>query len=115
MNDPYPTLPPTPIDVDRIAAEQPQRIGRYKIERVLGEGGFDQVWLAHKDQLNRPVTIKLLHSHRVSRPEDVAANLAEARPLASLDDHSNNVQVLDVVSTEDHPCHVVFPPRGVSK
>src|SRR5258708_1404843 len=38
MNDSYPTRLSNPIEVDKVAAEQPQRIGRYRIERILGEG-----------------------------------------------------------------------------
>jgi len=106
MNDPYPTLPPKPIDGDKIAAEQPQRIGRYRIEGVLGEGGFGLVYLAHDEQLRRLVAIKVPHAHLISRPEDAEAYLIEARTVANLD-HPNIVPVHDVGSTADHPCFVV--------
>jgi len=106
MNDPYPTLPPTPITVDKVATEQPGWIGRYRIERVLGQGGFGLVYLAHDDQLQRLVAIKVPHPNLVARPEDAEAYLIEARTVANLD-HPNIVPVHDVGSTPDYPCYVV--------
>src|SRR5262249_37043726 len=67
------------------AAGPPPQIGRYRVLRVLGQGGFGVVYLAHDDQLSRPVAIKVPHRHRVSQPQDVEAYLAEARALPSLD------------------------------
>src|SRR5262249_51704646 len=84
----------------------PQQIGRYRVERTLGEGGFGLVYLAHDEQLQRPVAVKVPHRRLVSRPEDAEAYLTEARTVAGLD-HSNIVPVYDVGSTEDCPCFVV--------
>ena len=106
MNEPYQTLPQPPIDLNKIAAEPPQRIGRYRIERVLGKGGFGLVYLAQDEQLQRLVAIKVPHSKLVSRPEDAEAYLIEARTVANLD-HPNIVPVYDVGSAEDFPCYVV--------
>src|SRR6185312_477809 len=84
----------------------PQHIGRYRIERVLGEGGFGLVYLAHDDQLQRPVAVKVPHRRLVSRPEDAEVYLTEARTVANLD-HPNIVPVHDVGSTDQFPCFVV--------
>jgi serine/threonine protein kinase/formylglycine-generating enzyme required for sulfatase activity len=84
----------------------PTHIGRYRIERLLGKGGFGLVFLAHDDQLHRLVAIKVPHPERVAQPEDVEAYLTEARTVANLD-HLNIVPVHDVGSTEHFPCFVV--------
>ena len=84
----------------------PSRIGRYRVIRRLGQGGFGRVYLAHDDDLDRPVAIKVPHPERIARPEDVEAYLAEARTVASLD-HPHIVPVYDVGRTDDGLCYVV--------
>lgn len=37
----------------------PTFIGRYRVERLLGAGTFGRVYLAHDDQLQRQVAIKI--------------------------------------------------------
>ena len=91
---------------DRSAGEFPLRIGRYRIERVLGRGGFGLVYLAHDEQLHRAVAIKVPHPKRISKPEDADAYLVEARTVANLD-HPGIVPVHDVGSSADCPCYVV--------
>jgi serine/threonine protein kinase len=83
-------------------AEQPRRIGRYRVERLLGEGSFGKVYLAHDDQLDRPVAIKVPHRRLVARPEDAEPYLTEARTVAKLD-HPHIVPVFDVGGTEEFP------------
>src|SRR5208282_1463731 len=103
-----PTRSNSPVEeaVERRETPLPKTIGRYRVERVLGEGGFGLVYLARDDQLHRPVAIKVPHARLVSRPEDAEAYLTEARTVANLD-HPNTVPVFDVGSTEDFPCFVV--------
>ncbi len=95
-----------PAAADTAPAELPERIGRYRIERVLGKGGFGLVYLAQDDQLSRPVAIKVPHRKLVDRFEDAEAYLTEARTVANLD-HPHIVPVFDVGSTQQFPCYVV--------
>ncbi|HLN26421.1 MAG TPA: SUMF1/EgtB/PvdO family nonheme iron enzyme [Gemmataceae bacterium] len=95
-----------PATVEEVATAIPQHIGRYRVERVLGEGGFGLVYLAHDGKLQRLVAIKVPHRNRVSTAEDAEAYLTEARTVANLD-HPNIVPVHDVGSTEDCPCFIV--------
>jgi serine/threonine protein kinase len=83
-----------------------KKIGRYTILGRLGKGGFGEVFLAHDDDLNRPVAIKVPRPERVSQPEDIEAYLNEACILASLD-HPHIVPVFDVGRTDDGLCFVV--------
>ena len=83
-----------------------ERIGRYHVERILGEGSFGCVYLGYDDELKRRVAIKVPHRHRVTTEQDVRSYLAEAQTLASLD-HIHIVPIYDVGSTLDHPCYVV--------
>jgi len=106
MNDPNRTGPFQPATLDEVAAASPPHIGRYRVERVLGEGGFGLVYLAHDEQLQRPVAVKVPHRRLVSRPEDAEAYLTEARTVAGLD-HPNIVPVYDMGSAEGYPCYVV--------
>ena len=93
--------PPVPADFT-----PPQRIGRYRVERLLGQGGFGIVYLAHDEQLQRLVAVKVPHPERVETPEDAQAYLTEARTVANLD-HPNIVPVHDVGSTDQFSCYVV--------
>ncbi len=86
--------------------DQLKEIGRYRIDKILGEGGFGRVYLAYDDQLNRPVAIKVPNPERIIGPDDAKAYLTEARVLASLD-HPNIVPVYDVGTTPNGLIYVV--------
>jgi eukaryotic-like serine/threonine-protein kinase len=93
--------------VPPVSAEStPSQIGRYRVERMLGKGGFGLVCLAHDDQLQRFVAIKVPHPELVAKTTDAEAYLTEARTVANLD-HPNIVPVHDIGSTQQFPCFVV--------
>src|SRR5947209_13340530 len=104
-NDPSQTTSYEPAGAAAPGAP-PQHIGRYRIEKVFGQGGFGLVYLAHDDQLQRLVAIKVPHRALVDRPETAEAYLTEARTVANLD-HPNIVPVHDVGSTDDCPVFIV--------
>src|SRR6516225_9783526 len=111
MNDPERTGDYLPGGNDEpaapaVPAPQPQHVGRHRVEKILGQGGFGLVYLAHDEQLQRLVAIKVPHRQLVDRPEAAEAYLTEARNVANLD-HPHIVPVFDVGSTEDCPCYVV--------
>ncbi|MCH8969539.1 MAG: serine/threonine protein kinase [Planctomycetes bacterium] len=103
---PKTTPHPGPTSSQDSGDQQPVRIGRYRVERLLGKGGFGRVYLAHDEQLDRRVAVKVPHAKLVSGPEDAKAYLTEARTVANLD-HPNIVPVHDVGSTDDCPCYIV--------
>ncbi|HZW33485.1 MAG TPA: serine/threonine-protein kinase, partial [Isosphaeraceae bacterium] len=79
--------------------ERPRTIGRYRVIRPLGRGGFGRVYLAQDDDLDRRVAIKVPNPERMARPADIASFLAEGRILARLD-HPHIVPVFDAGRTE---------------
>lgn len=86
--------------------EIPERIGRYRVERLLGKGGFGSVVLAQDEELDRLVAVKVPHRHLIAALEDVDLYLAEARAVAKLD-HPGIVPVHDVGRTDDGLCYIV--------
>jgi len=95
-----------PVSQMSEAAAHPARIGRYRIEKVLGKGGFGLVYLAYDEQLNRPVAVKVPHAKLISKAGDAESYLTEARTVANLD-HPHIVPVHDVGSTDEFPCYIV--------
>src|ERR1700720_3290464 len=106
--NPNETVPPTLVPSEPFSRpfDDPTQIGRYRVIRLLGRGGFGRVYLAHDDELDRPVAIKVPNPDRVAVPDDIREYLAEARSLARLD-HPNIVPVHDVGRTDDGLCYVV--------
>src|SRR4051812_38003230 len=97
-----PAVPPGAATVRSPLNEQPQQVGRYRVRKILGQGGFGVVYLAHDEQLQRLVAIKVPHARLVADPGHAEAYLAEARTVASLD-HPNIVPVHYVGTTEQFP------------
>jgi hypothetical protein len=73
--------------------------GKYRVERVLGEGGMGIVLLATHLKLERRVAVKVLRPAAKSRPQVVERFAREARAAARLR-NEHVVRVLDVDETD---------------
>ncbi len=82
------------------------QLGRYRILRQLGAGGFGRVYLAEDEQLQRQVAIKVPHLEQLSSSIGPSSYLDEARTVAALD-HPHIATVFDVGQSERFPVYVV--------
>ena len=81
--------------------------GKYRIERVLGEGGMGVVLAATNEALRQRVAIKLLRTGALANAKALGRFEREARAAASL--RSNHVaRVLDVGKLEDGRPYMVM-------
>ncbi len=69
-----------------------RQLGNYRLLRLLGHGGFADVYLGEHIHLKTLAAIKMLHTQLTN--DDVEKFRTEARTIASLD-HPNIVRVLD--------------------
>src|SRR4051812_9717378 len=81
------------------------RLGAYRINRLLGEGGMGFVYEATHEVLNRRSAIKMLRPELASHPQVLARFLNEAKAV-NLIDHQNIVNVYDYGDNQD--CSVYF-------
>src|SRR5438477_6557352 len=68
------------------------QLGNYRLIRLLGHGGFAEVYLGEHIHLNTLAAVKVLHTQLAS--EDVESFRTEARTVARLE-HPNIVRVLE--------------------
>jgi eukaryotic-like serine/threonine-protein kinase len=85
--------------------------GRYRVERVLGDGAMAKVVLAEDGELGRQVAVKLLDQRLAADASFRARFAREARAAASLS-HPNVVGVFDVGEAEGRPFIVMEHVEG---
>jgi serine/threonine-protein kinase len=78
LNYPEPAQPVSGVRVGEVLA------GKYRVDRVLGEGGMGVVVAAHHLQLDTRVAIKFLLPHMLTMPEAVARFTREARAASKI-------------------------------
>ncbi len=76
-----------------------RRIGAYKLDRELAEGGMATIHLAHHALLKRPTAVKILKRHLAT--DELLARFEREVRLASELDHPNNVEIYDFGHTPD--------------
>ena len=80
-----------------------QSFGNFQVVRLLGEGGFGEVYEAENPFLQRRAAIKVLHTGMVQDPELVRRFLNEARAASAIR-HPNIIDVFDAgVTPEGEP------------
>ena len=77
-------------------------IGRYRLDKLVAEGGFAYVWLGFDEELQRPVAVKM---PKPNRALSIDSFMAEARRVARLK-HPGIIQVHDTGRDGDS-CFIV--------
>jgi len=76
-----------------------KRVGQYRIEREIAEGGMSNVYLARHAHLKRPAAVKVLKPH-LATDEAVTRFKREAQ-LGSQLSHPNTIEIYDYGNTRD--------------
>ncbi|HRC54286.1 MAG TPA: serine/threonine-protein kinase, partial [Kofleriaceae bacterium] len=82
-------------------------IGRYRLARLLGEGGMGRVYLAVQPMIGSRVAIKILSDQCARSPELLERFFAEARAV-NLIRHENIVSVMDLAKLPDGRPYIVM-------
>jgi serine/threonine protein kinase/peroxiredoxin len=90
------------LDIDRELVAG-RMIGSYRIEAVLGRGGFGTVFRAHDDTLDRAVALKVLRPDSGVSPQSL---MREARAAAAL--NHPNICIVYAVDTSLGPPMIVM-------
>ena len=88
-----------------------QHLGNYRLTRLLGRGGFAEVYLGQHLRLNMQAAIKVLHT-QLADADDIDNFHREAQTIASLI-HPHIVRVLDFDVKNGVPFLVMdYAPNG---
>jgi serine/threonine-protein kinase len=97
-----------------MALQAGQLFGNYRIVRLLGEGGFGEVYLAENPLIERRAAVKVLHRTLAQDTELVRRFLNEARAASAIR-HRNIIEVFDAgVTPEGAPYILMEFLEGVS-
>jgi eukaryotic-like serine/threonine-protein kinase len=90
-------LPPVPTGDPLIGVTL---VGRYLIEKKLGEGGMGAVYLATHQLLEKKVALKVLHNEFARKPDLVERFMQEAKSASRIR-HENVIDISDFGTTPD--------------
>jgi tetratricopeptide (TPR) repeat protein/predicted Ser/Thr protein kinase len=92
------TASPAPVAPSGLASPLPESIGRYRIVRLLGEGGMGAVYEAEQDQPRRSVALKVIRAAWAS-PELLRRFEQESQALGRLH-HPGIAQIYEAGSAD---------------
>ena len=81
-----------------MAVQEGQLFGNYRMVRLLGEGGFGEVYLVENPLIHRRAAVKVLHTALAQDAELLRRFLNEARAASAIR-HPNIIDVLDAGET----------------
>lgn len=83
----------------RLGLREARRVGNYRLEHEIGEGGMSHVYFARHQLLRRPAAVKVLKPH-LATDEAVTRFQREAQLCSQLV-HPNTVKIYDYGTTRD--------------
>src|SRR5215510_11042929 len=104
------------LEAGSTSAESPQnrqRLGRFEILAILGQGGFGTVYQARDPELDRMVALKVPRAGNLAGPQELDRFLREARSVAQLR-HPSIVAVHEVGQVDGLPFLVSDFVEGVT-
>jgi serine/threonine-protein kinase len=110
---PDPAPEPDDVVVGPTAPRVGDRIGPYRVVRLLGEGTGGRVFEVLHEKLGRPAALKLLDAAHTARPSIRARFFAEALSITRIN-HPHIVEVTDIVETDEHAGLVMELLEGCS-
>jgi eukaryotic-like serine/threonine-protein kinase len=90
-----------------------ERLGRFRLARVLGRGGMGVVYAADDEQLDRQIALKVMAPQLAANPVAKERFLREARVAAKVE-HDNIVPILEVGEDRGIPYMAMPLLRGRS-
>jgi serine/threonine-protein kinase len=88
-------------------AHEAQRLGQYRLKRILGFGGMGSVYLAEHVLLRRPCAVKLIRPDQAGDPKTLIRFEREVRAAATLT-HWNTIEIFDYGHAEDGTFYYVM-------
>src|ERR1700712_3929756 len=82
-------------------------VGRYRLARLLGEGGMGRVYLAIQPAIGSRVAVKILSDQCARNPELLDRFFSEARAV-NLIHHESIVSVIDMAQLADGRPYIVM-------
>ncbi|MFO7871088.1 MAG: protein kinase [Kiritimatiellia bacterium] len=90
-------MPPAPT-----GSRHPERVGKYVLQKSLGEGVAGTVWLAEHPDLGIPVAVKVLHPDLVARSDDHLQRFMREPRTAARINSPHVVRVYDAGCDDGH-------------